>query len=285
MNEISPSPTSVARPAPSVWDFEDYREYLALYLAYKRESGTGFSVRKFCLKARISTENYLLRIIRGERNLGPRIAERIIETIPLKGYEAEYFRRLMDLETARSSSDKALALSRIESLRRRANRLVPVTDHSILRHWYLGAIWELASCEGFSLTPDSAVRALKGKISIQQAKESIAFISGKGYLKESNGRLVPIDIALHSTDGRTDALLRISHKEHLTQAIEAVDQSIEERGLYGLTIAVSRARLPEVKRRLKELMDSLQADLAQDPHADRVYRIGAHVFGLAEIEP
>jgi uncharacterized protein (TIGR02147 family) len=274
--------TRVRKPPPSLWDFEDYREYLQLYLAHKRETTPGFSVRQFCLKARISTENYLLRIIRGQRNLGPRIVERIIETIPLKGHEAEYFRCLVDLELARAPSEKSAVLLRIESLRRKANRLTPVTDHSILRHWYLGAIWELASCEGFVLTPESAVHAVHGKISIQQAKESIAFLQTKGYLIEEGGRLVPTSLAIHTIDERADALLQMSHKEHLAEAIEAVNQPLEQRGFYGLTIAVNHERLPEIKRKIKEFMDGLQADLALDPRADRVYRINSKVFSLAE---
>ena len=267
---------------PNVWEYTNYQDYLRDYLAHKRSTTRGFSVRQFCLKANISTENYLLKVIRGEKKLGPKLTESFIAAIPLKAFEAQYFRALVSLRLAKHPHEKENVLSKIEVLRRKSKRPQPVMDHSILRHWYLAAIWELASCVGIEINPQSIVNSLRKKISLQQAKESIEYLQQKGYLIEKKGKLIQSDIPVISSDGKLNYLLKTNHKETLALAIPAVDLPLDERGFYGLTMAIDKKKIPEIKSKIKFFMDQLQAELALDPKANTVVRINSHVYPLTK---
>lgn len=280
-----------ARPMPrtraevDVFDYADYRAYLADVLAWKRATVRGFSVRQFSLKAGLSTENYLLRVLRKKRNLGPKVTERFAAALALDGPSARYFAALTRVEGSKTTSERATALGELERARRRRRRFAPITDNAILRHWHTAAILELGSCREFQLAPRSAARALRHKISVQQAKEAIAFLLERGYLREKDGRLAATDEPIVSTNGVADPLVRLNHRETIGAALEAIDQPLADRGFFGLTIACSRARLPEIKARLKTFVDGLHAELALDPGSDTVYRINAHCFPLARTQP
>lgn len=271
------------RPAPRIWEYSDYRLYLSDFIAHKRAAHAGFTVRKFCLSARISTQNYVLKVIRGEKNLGPKLSEQFITALGLQNAEAEYFRELAKLGFTRNLEDKNASLGKLSALRRRFARSAPVVDHSVLRHWYLVAIWELASCADADMSPPKVAQALRFKVSQQEIKEAIEYLSSRGYLIERNGRLVQSDVPILFKSGKTDEWIRLNHRETVGLAVQAVDWPIEERGFFGLTIAVTQTRLPELKTRISAFMGELQKDFALDPSADTVYRVNSHAYPLASL--
>ncbi len=264
-----------------ITNYTDYRSFLSDYIAVKKAESRSFTIRKFCMRAGISTDNYLLRVLRKQRNLGHRTTERFIATLPLKGVDAQYFRTLVYLDSAKSTDEKNRYLSEVESFRRKRKKTVSgIIDNSAMRHWYTIAVWELASCYQFKLTPQSTVNALKKKISLSQAQEAIQFLKDKGYLVQKNGRLEQMGSPILSTDGVADAIVRINHKQTVEAALKAIDLPLNERGFYGLTLAINQKRLPELKQRLKKCIEEIQSEFCLDPHADTVYRINTHCFPL-----
>ena len=85
-----------------------------------------------------------------------------------------------------------------------------------------------------------------------------------------------------TTDGQSDWLIRLNHRETLQAATEALELPVDERALYGLTLAVDRKKLPLLAKRLRTFIDQIQAEFCLDPTADTVYRIQAQCFPLAE---
>ncbi len=267
---------------PDIANYTDYRLYFKDFIEYKRSTSKGFSIRQFCRRAGLSTDNYLLRIIRNERNLGPILTEKFIHILALKNLQAEYFRALVYKELAKKYEDKERYLGLIESIRKKFKKKANIVDNSCFRHWYIGAIWELASCgNGFILTPKSARDALKKRVSVQQAKETIEFLMSESYLVKKNGRLIQSDSPITSTDGISDVIVKINHKETLNFAIDSIALPVEERGFYGLTIAINKKRFSTLKEKLKKFIFDIQTEFRSDPDADTVYRINAHCFPMA----
>ena len=265
-------------------NYTSYRAFLADYLTQMRATSRVFTVRRFCQKAGISTNNYLLRILRGQRNLGPKLIDRFIKVVGLRNDEAKYFRAMVALESQTNFEEQANVQKQMDLIRRKLNRPPLVTDNSLLRHWYLLAIWELASCKGFVLTPKSAVKALGHRISVQEAKEAIEFLFDRGYVIEKDGRLIQAEKQIASTDEIPNALVNFNHKETLKQAIEALNLPVGERGFYSLTLAIDQRRLPELKERIKKFQAELHAEFCLDEGADRVYLITGNCFPVAKAE-
>lgn len=268
---------------PQVTDYTDYRQYLQAFLDAKRATHKSFTARQFCLKAKVSTDDYLLRILRGKRNLGAQASEQFIQALGLKNTEAQYFRSLVLISSpVTSTQTKDLHLAEIEKTRRKLGKSNTLTDNSLYRRWYVIAILELASCKGVKLTAQHAAQVLRPKISVQEAKEAIDLLLSKSLLIEKNGRYIPTPVSLRSTSGQSDDFVRLNHKETVQAALTAIDLPLEKRGFFGLTIAIDPAKLPQLKSKLKSLIEEIQQDQANDPEAKEVYRIQAHCFPMTE---
>lgn len=264
-----------------VFDYSDYRTYLSDFIELKRSSSPGFSVRQLSVKAGISTDNYLLRVLRGQRNLGIRLAERFVRPLGLSGAEAHYFMTLVQAESAKTLHERTRCLTELSRLRRRRRKHQTITDNSLFRHWYIGAILELASCKDFVLTPKSASAAFNRRVSFQQAKEAIDFLVARKYLEERDGKLVPSPVHTASSDEISDLIVALNHRQNIEASVSALELPVAERGFYGLTLAVSRDRLPLIKEKLKKTVRELQEEFAFDPEADVVYRMNLNVFPVA----
>ncbi len=269
-------------PPPQVWSYESARAYLQDWLEWKRMTSPKFSVRQFCLKAGSSTENYLGLVIAGRKRLGTKMALQFSQVLGLKNGARDHFLELAEMDRVSNADEQSRLQTRLEARRRRYQRSEPVLDHSILRHWYLGAAWELASCKDVPFSPQSIAERLMPAITTYQAREAFEYLKQKGYIVEREGRWVQSEIQLTTTSGIPDSDLKHHHREVASLAGQWIDAPLIERGFFGLTIALERHQLPQVKARIKELQDKLQEEFSLNPKADRVYRLNFQVFPMSK---
>ena len=269
-------------PFIDVKSYDCYRSYLRDTIEFRRQQNRRFTVRGLCLKVGLKTDNYVMRIVRRQRNMSPQLAEKFVAALGLKDGDASYFMYLVNIDSARTDQERALNLRAAAQLRVEANGGVrPIIDDGMLRHWYLGAIWELAGCEGADLAPREIVRSLGHKISVAQAATALQFLRERRYLVESDGKLTQSDRPIFSSTGKADPVVQLNHKQLLMAARDAVDLPMPERVFSGLTIAIKRERLAEIRARIRQFVLDLRTDLAMDEGADTVYRVGMHSFPLA----
>lgn len=283
---MEPQPEPLGQPMKSefsIFHYTDYREYLRDFIAVKKQTSRGFSIRQLCLNAGISTENYILRVIRAQRNLGPRNAERLLEALRLENTERQYFHLLMQKENARTVESKMKYFERIQSIQRRRKVENRTIDNSILRDWHTMVILELARCLNFSFEPANISRSLNKNVSPFQISESIDFLVNKGYLSKKNGKWKVNEFSIGTTDGTLDLLVQLNHRANLLMAADALDWPLSKRGNWGLTLAMQKKRIPELKSRLRKAMEEISNEFANDPQSDSVFRIGAYCFAQAEI--
>ncbi|MBY0469708.1 TIGR02147 family protein [bacterium] len=265
-----------------IFRYSDYRSYLRDFISLKKASGKGFSVRQFCLKAGITTENYLNRILRKQRNIGPRTAERLIDVMKLNREEKNFFITLVLKESAKTVESKSFYLEKISAVQRRKKIPDRITDNSMMRNWYTVVIWELATCKDFDLTIENIIRSLRKPISPAQAREALKYLVEKGFLKQVDGRWRQSEKAYTTTNEIEDPLVQMNHKMAFESAIESINGPLAERGMYGLTIAINRNRIPTLKKHLDRFIDELNAEFAYDKSSDVVLRAGAFCFIQAE---
>src|SRR5688572_12110626 len=79
---------------PDVFDFLDYRAYLAEFYRRRKEH-TAFSYRAFSMRAKLGSPNYLKLVIDAERNLTTQMARRFAAACSLKGQAAAFFAELV----------------------------------------------------------------------------------------------------------------------------------------------------------------------------------------------
>lgn len=274
------------RTLNTIYHYGNYREYLAAYIREKKTTVRGFSLRQFAKRAGISKGNYLGRILRCERNLGPRQTEKFIRAMALGRAEAEYFQKLVSFEHAEGTDARIGLFDQLEGIRKQKLGLKLKQDEEFYRHWYTAVIFELASCRDFDAEPAIVARSFKGRIKPGEAKQVLTFLQDRGYLeRDSEGRLrQKSGVSIGSSQFTTNLFLRASHRKMSELAAEAVDMPTEERTFQGVSLALSSKQMPAVKRKLLEFAEELIREFggkSASPEADRVYQFNFQAFPVA----
>jgi uncharacterized protein (TIGR02147 family) len=243
-----------------VYRYQDYRALLADYYAERKAHGRGFSYRAFSRRAGLSSPNHLKRVIEGERNLSPEMAQRFAEACGLTGKEAQYFCELVEFNQARTTAEKQARYEALASHRgyRRAQKL-DVAQASYHAHWYVPAIRELAGSRDFRADARSIAARLLPAISVEQAEHALSVLTELGMLvKTVDGRLVQAQ-AVVSTGAETSGVHIVAYHANMMQrAIASIDLVPKPaRDISSLTMRVSSRGFSRIKQRVQEFRREL----------------------------
>jgi uncharacterized protein (TIGR02147 family) len=268
--------------APTIFEFIDYRDYLNHYFEYKKRSFPSFSYRNFSLRAGISTNNYVQKILSKERSLGPKTTEQFVKGLALKKKEAEYFRKLVLLEKTDGIEQKADVLNILTKLKKSSANLNQYEDNDFYRNWANGIIYELASCKDFTTDSNSLYKILKKKVSINDIKDALSYLIRNNFLTIANGKAYQNRGAITSAQFSSNLYLRMNHFKMTEIAMSALALPLEERSFQGLLLAVDKKRMPEMKQKLKEMSEEILREFSSDENADTLYRFNFQVFPLTD---
>ena len=90
----------------SVFDYLDFRAYLADVYVQKKAEGRSFSYRAFSRRAGLKSPNHLKLVIDGQRSLTPHSALRYVKALRLDEDEAAYFIDLVSFNQASSTAER-----------------------------------------------------------------------------------------------------------------------------------------------------------------------------------
>src|SRR5690606_1160697 len=91
---------------PRVQDFTEFRKYLSEWFAYRKNSRRSFSHRVLATKLGLSSPNFILLVIKGERNISVELAEKLSSVMGHTPDETEYFLWLIRLDQAKDSRER-----------------------------------------------------------------------------------------------------------------------------------------------------------------------------------
>lgn len=277
IDRISHNAYSALAMNNSVLEYTDYRVYLRDWVKARKERG--FSLRQFARTAGISSPNYLQRVLQNKTKLTEKMSHKFTLGLGLKNNEADYFRTLVRLNQNETNEISIECLQRLSQIAPKA-KLAKVESRNLMREWYYPIIWEMASCKGATLTPESIVRALNNKITKTEARSALHYLIKAQYLtpgKTPNSYIQKTQ-AIKNIDEVANPYSQKVHKIFSEIAVEALETDLTHREFQGLTIAVGPDKIPLVKKSIKEFSQHLQNILAADQNADRVYRINIQFF-------
>lgn len=266
---------------PSIYSYLDYREFLNAYFEYKKSVSPGFSFRNFSKRAGLTTNNYAQKIISRERSLGPDTTEKFILALSLKKKEAEYFRKLIQLERTSNVEQKTEVLSEIVKIQKKSKAVDFSVENNFYYNWVNSILYELAHFHHDDFSPQFLYKKLKKQIPIEDIKSSLEFLFVGQFLTVIDGGIHQnVNTPISSSQFKTNIFLRLNHKKMSELAASSVDLPLEERSFQGLTLSVDKSRMSEMKLRLKEMTEELLKEFGEDSKADTLYRFNLQVFPL-----
>lgn len=265
---------------PSVFDFEDYRQFLLAHYEARKALRKQFSYRFMAGKLDVDP-GQLAWILKGKLHLSAGAVTAAIRLCRLEGREAAYFEELIRLGKARSAGEKTRCRERLAAMRG-VNTLAldssQASYYARFEHSVLRALAPLAK----RATPAELGAMCQPPLPAGSAEESLRLLQGLGLLQ--GGRSGWHLSRPHITSGPeiAPAVLRGFHGQAIGMAMEALrNLPPASRDISSLTVALPASELGTVKAWLADLRRQLQK-LAEDTESpDRVIQFNAQFFPLA----
>lgn len=280
MESLTSAPAARPEP-PDIRKYDDYRAYLGDYYAFKKALRPGFSHRQFSALARLRSPNYLLLVIKGERNLSPELAARLAKAMGLGAHEREYFIGLVQVDGARNAEDLEQAKrDLLAASRKLATAYVPAAQTQILSRWHHLLVRETVFLPNFEPSGEWISKRLSGLVTPRQAEESFAMLLKCGFVvREGDGTHRAADPVL-DTGNRVfrEALNLQFHAETLSvwsQNLARLDPAQQERGL--LNIPINSTKLPELRARILRFQDEVIGWLQDEKQPDQIVQVGVYM--------
>jgi uncharacterized protein (TIGR02147 family) len=271
-----------------IYNYFDYREYLRAEYLCRKQKIKGFSHRQFSCEAGITSPNYLLRVLKGTRNLGSGYIAKFSRALRLSRSETRYFAELVRFNTESDIVKKEKYLRDLLALRCRRG-IFRIDDKKLrfFSKWYYPVIRELAvilDCrDDFNLLARNCVP----RITSLQAKNAAGYLLKNGFLKkDAGGRYIRTEPVISSGDEVRSTVLRNYHRQTLAQSIEALDKvDLETRDISSLTLSVSRKTYFAIKKELQEFRKRLLGMAREDAGPEMVCLAGFQLIPRSKIHP
>ena len=271
-------------PLPPSPPGRSYREVLRDQLSEKSRLRPGISLRAFARMAGVS-HALLSLVLNGKKHLSRQSAVRIAECLDWAHDGKETFLDLVEFETSGDDRYRELVLRRLAG-RAQANEglVLTLASFRVVADWYHFPILELTGVRGFSLQPRAVAQALG--IPELEARAAIDRLVALGLLVEQGGRLVKSRDRVTTTTGVPSRSVREHHRQMIGRSADAIEgQSVDQRYLTDMTVAIDRGDIPEVGHRLEEFKRELSEFLNRRPARDSVYQLNLQFFELTPKAP
>lgn len=271
----------------SVFTYLDYRKFLKGIFEEFKSTKPGFSHRSFARTAGFNSSNYILLVMQGKRNLSSDGILKVARALKLKKTEAEFFENLVRFNQAANDSERNIYYSRISANRRYADaHPLEKGQFDYYSKWYIPAIREMVLLKNFKEDYAWIAAKLDPPITPKEAKAAINLLLDiKLLTRNESGRLVHSDA--HVTSGDDVASLAITNfqREMIERAAMSIEKTpVSRREIGSVTFAVSKEKLAEAKKMVRDFRSRLAGFLVDDVPANAVYQFNFQFFNLSKDE-
>ena len=282
--------TSAGLRAVKVYDYHDYRAFLADWFDEQRRARKGFSLRAFAAKAGIACHSYCSAVVRGRRNLSKTACERMVEGLGLEKGQARYFRALVHYNQTTKLRDKLAYKRKMEQEIRAADRDISppyrlVEDHfQFFSRWYHSVVYNLIGMEPFTGDYVDLAQTVEPSISVKQARGSVQLLERLGLIqKGANGTYRVSHAALRTDDQIKSLALSQYYIAGTGLARRAVEETPgDQRNVSGVVVGVSHECYARMVERINAFREELvQMAVDDTAPADRVYQLALYLFPVS----
>jgi len=269
--------------ALDVFEYLEYRGFLRDYYTLQKQGQRGFSHRAFSRRVGLGSPNHLKRVMDGERNLTPEMAERFAQALGLVGEAADYFVQLVRLGQAKSSLERGHAYAKLTTFKAfRRTRTLDLAHAAYHSTWYIPAVRELAARADFESDPKWIAARLLPAIKPAEARAALDTLLELGLLmRDEQGRVVQSEPVI--TTGPEMHALHIAnyHRTMLKRAAEAIDLvPSERRDISAVTLLVADESLPRIKSMVQRFRRELLELAVADAKPKQVLQVNVQIFPL-----
>jgi uncharacterized protein (TIGR02147 family) len=269
----------------SIFEYDDYRAFLADFYQHAKEENRKFSFRYFSRIAGFKSSNFLYLVMKGKSNISPESCESLAKAMKLNKEETAFFKNLVLFNQAKTSDEKQRYSH--ELLRSRTYQKIHPLSEAQYRYfgtWYFTVVRGLVGLPGFKEDPEWIAGQVSPAITPAEAKRALEELIKLGLLlRDPQGKLTQSSSNVASTSAVVSSSLAHFHREMMKRASESIDRfPREQRDLSAMTVGVS----VETAKKIKELAEKFRGDIvdmvAKDQAPDVLYQLNVYLFPVTE---
>jgi len=268
----------------SIFEFIDYRKFLAAYYKEQKEKNRFFSFRYFAQKTGINSPSFLKYVIEGKRNLTSPVIDKFTAVMKLTPKEGTYFRHLVLFNQAKSSAEKQEHYAVLRSMAGSVRESVLNADQfDYFANWYIPVIRELVTLHNFGEDYKLLASMVKPPILPSEAKSAVKLLLRLNFLKkkpdgiyEQKDRAITADSSVVSLALKSYAQSMIEHSKNALETINA-----DQRHVSGMTMGISPVTYAILEAEINAFKDRVKTIVSRDEESTVVYHMNLSLFPLS----
>ena len=265
----------------SIFDYLDYRAYLAEYCRRAKEENPLFSNRHFAAKAGLPVSNasLLSKVIAGKRNLTLDLRFKFGKALGLIGEEFRYFDLLVQFNQATRMEAKNHFFSELAKYRGSRAKIIKSDEYQYYSKWYFSVVRAFFGYNQKEKNPQAIARKIFPAVTPKEIEEAIRILLDLKLIKRlANGYAVTENHI--ATEREIMDLAGKNRMYEMTRlAMETFDQvPAEWREYNALTVYISKEGFTSIKDRIQSFREELREMVEKDRKEDRVYTLTMHFF-------
>ncbi len=273
------------RNPKSIFAYTDYRSFMLDHYTSSKSKNPLWSYLAWAQRLGLSNNSSLIKVIRGQRHLGPLLCQKLENYFELQGNELAYFRALVGYSKALPhSSQKALWASELKRLHpKKKFEFIDLSVFELISHWYGLAIRQMIQLKDFKYDGHWISKAMRFPVSPKKIEDMVDRLKSLNLVEESDGgrSLTLRNGSLNTSDDIPDEAIKRFHEEMLSRARESLRKvPVNARQISGTTLAISSEDVQEAKQMILEFESEFSKRFKSDTSADEVYQLEIAFFPL-----
>jgi uncharacterized protein (TIGR02147 family) len=271
---------------PEIFQYHDYQIFLRDWLAYRKASQPGFSMRTLAKQSGLAS-GYLPMVLSGDRPLSGAAMAKLAPFLGLNPSELSFFENLVVLGTSDSHEARVTALERMRRFSK-FEKLNPTDSHAFeyLTHWYYVAIREMATIPEFQADAVWIQKQLRFSIPLGEVKAALDFLIQHHYIEiKPDGSVVPPKDFLDCSGGIYRLALAEFHREVFSLASRSIENTPSgDRNIQGNTCSLSPESFDQAKQIMNEALDKIRKLSEGEKRSNSVYHMEIALFPLTKAQ-
>jgi uncharacterized protein (TIGR02147 family) len=277
-------------PAINVFDYTDYRKYLADYYQLQKKRSSAFSYRFFARRAGISSSGFYKELVDGKRSLSRTLILKFSGAMHHNKKEADYFENMVYFNEAKTVEERVLYFKKMMACYESKAYRILGEQYEYFSKWYYSVVRELLSFLHIKDNYIDLARSLNPPIREDQAKKALTILEKlKLVQRDAEGyyvRTAPVITTGYPSDDTKVHLMNLINyqKAMLTMADQAYDRHpIKKMDMSTLTMSVSEETFRIMKEEIEQFRKKLLSMAEKDEHPDRIYQLCSFFFPLSGV--
>jgi len=276
----------------NVFDYTDFRTYLADFYSERKRSNPRFSYQMIADKAGIKSKGFVYNIINGKKVLSKSNSFKLSKALGHSQYEADYFDNCVAFSQADDILERKTLLEKLnktKNIRKEPSRtqLLRKDQYEFISNWHHVMVRSIIGMCGYTGDYRRLSKMLNPPITATQAKHSVQLLEKLGLIKRmGNGNYTLSEAGLTTGKDVTSIAFQNFHLSCIDLARRAIAVFPQnKRNMTGLTLGISEKSYDRICDEIRIFQSKIMEIANADKEANRVYQLNFHFFPASDISP